>query len=109
MDTKRIVFLFLSVLGTQACAADEERHPRIGDQTWDELTTSERQLHLEEKLDANLHRLRAAETAQEWHAAAGEAVRALSLLRVEGGIEDARAYAELELEVERLTDEPPSF
>lgn len=90
-----------------ACAEPEA--PVVDDQSWDDLSSEQRRAHLQAKVDESLETLRTTGDADAWHAAAGEAVRALSLLRVEGGFDDPQAYAELEAEVERLTDEPPVF
>ena len=42
------------------------------------------------KVDDSLETLRTTADAQEWHTAAGEAVRGLGLLRAEGGLTTAR-------------------
>ena len=89
-----------------ACA---EPAPVVDDKSWDDLSRAQRYDHLRSKVDDSLETLRTTGDAQEWHSAAAEAVRGLSLLRVEGGLDDREAYAELEAEVERLTDEAPFF
>lgn len=89
-----------------ACA---EPAPVVDDQSWDDLSTEQRHDYLRNKVDDSLETLRTTGDAQEWHTAAAEAIRGLSLLRVEGGLDDREAYVELEAEVERLTDETPFF
>ncbi len=90
-------------------AACSEPSPIVDDQSWDDLSTEQRYDQLRTKVDDSLETLRTTADAQEWHTAAGEAVRGLSLLRAEGGLDDREAYIELELEVERLTDAVPFF
>lgn len=81
----------------------------VDDQSWDAMSREQRYEHLRTKVDDSLETLRTTGDASEWRTAAAEAIRGLSLLRVEGGLDDREAYAELEAEVERLTDEPPFF
>ncbi len=81
----------------------------VDDQSWDDLSTEQRHEYLRAKVDDSLETLRTTGDAQEWHTAAAEAIRGLSLFRVEGGLDDREAYIELEAEVERLTDETPFF
>jgi len=81
----------------------------VDDQSWDVMSTEQRYEHLRTKVDDSLETLRTTGDASQWHSAAAEAIRGLSLLRVEGGLDDREAYAELEAEVERLTNEPPFF
>ncbi len=90
-------------------SACEEPAPVVDDQSWDAMSREQRYEHLRTKVDDSLETLRTTGDASQWHSAAAEAIRGLSLLRVEGGLDDREAYAELEAEVERLTDEPPFF
>lgn len=90
-------------------AACSEPAPVVDDQSWDDLSAEQRYEHLRTKVDDSLETLRTTGDAGEWHTAAAEAVRGLSLLRAEGGLGDREAYIELELEVERLTDAVPFF
>lgn len=107
MATKRFSLLLCVALALPACTEPRSEAPAVDDQSWDDLTSEQRRAHLLRKLDENLDVLRTTEDAQTWHAAASEATRALSLFRVEGGLLDTDAYAELEAEVEQLTDTPP--
>lgn len=107
MVTKSRFLLTLVLLSfVSACA---EPAPVVDDKSWDDLSRAQRYDHLRSKVDDSLETLRTTGDAQEWHSAAAEAVRGLSLLRVEGGLDDREAYAELEAEVERLTNEAPFF
>lgn len=109
MATKRLTLLLSSLLLASACGEPEEAPPVVDDQSWDDLSSNQRYEHLQRKLEENLETLRTTADGGAWHAAAGEAVRSLSLIRVEGGLDDPQAYAELEAEVESLTDTPPTF
>lgn len=91
------------------CGCSESEPSVVDDQSWDDLSSEQRVAHLEQKLADNLETLENTGDGATWHEAAGEAVRALSLLRVERSPEDREAYIELEAEVERLTDNPPFF
>ncbi len=99
-----VVLILLSLMS--ACSEPE---PVVDDQSWDALSKEQRYEHLRTKVDDSLETLRTTGDAEQWRSAASEAVRGLSLLRVEGGLDDREAYMELEAEVERLTDEPPFF
>ncbi len=109
MVTRQLSFLLSSLLLAAACGEPEPPPVTVDDDSWDQATSEQRAAHLREALDTNLEVLRTTQDAGRWHAAAGKAVRSLSLLRVEGRDADPDAYAELEAEVERLTDEPPLF
>ena len=108
MRTNNVQILLAAVVLSFASGCSEPA-PVVDDQSWDDLSTEQRSEYLRAKVDNNLETLRTTADAGEWHTAAGDAVRALSLLRVEGGLDDREAYVELEKEVERLTDEPPFF
>ncbi len=109
MDTNYRIFLLSVLLAISACGETDEAPLVVDDQSWDDLSSSQRDEHLRRKLDESLETLRTTRDAGAWRAAAGDAVRSLSLIRVEGGLDDPEAYAELEAEVEELTDTPPSF
>ena len=108
MTTKRISFFLCSLLASVAACSDPASL-EVDDQSWDDLSSAQRRAHLEEKVSQSLETLENTGDKATWHAAAGDAIRALSLLRVEGGLDDREAYVELEAEVERLTDTPPFF
>ena len=107
MAIDRISLLFISSLLVCGCGEPDTAPPALDDQSWDEASSEQRSAHLHEVLEANLEILRTTEDADRWRAASGQAIRSLSLLRVEDRDDDREAYAELEAEVERLTDEPP--
>lgn len=109
MATRQISLLISSLLLAAACGEPEPPPLKVDDDAWDQASSEQRAAHLREALEENLEVLRTTEDAGRWHAAAGQAVRSLSLLRVEGRDADPEAYAELEAEVEGLTDEPPLF
>lgn len=109
MATKHLTPLFSLLLSISACGDAEDAPLVVDDQSWDDVSSEQRSEYLKQKLDTNLETLRTTADAGVWHAAAGEAVRSLSLIRVEGGLDDPSAYAQLEHEVERLTDTPPTF
>ena len=109
MATKRLTLVVTCLVLIPACREPNDAPTLVDDMSWDDASQDERYEHLQRKLDASLETLRTTADAGTWHAAAGEAVRSLSLIRVEGGLDDPHAYAELEAEVEILTDTPPAF
>ena len=107
--TKKLTFLLSSLLLAAACGESAPSAVPLDEDSWDQASSEERAAHLRDAVDENLEVLRTTQDAERWHAAAGQAVRSLSLLRAEGRDADPDAYSELEAEVERLTDEPPPF
>lgn len=109
MVTKRECLFLCVSLALTACLEPSTGPGVVNDQSWDDLSSEQRRAHLQRKIDESLDSLRDAEDIETWHAAAGEAARALSLFRVEGGLNEPSVYEELESEVEQLTSAPPTF
>ncbi len=81
----------------------------MDDHSWDDLTTEQRIVFLEEELERSLQELETTADGATWRSASDSAIGALSTLRPERMVVDPQRYRDFETRVERLTDTPPLF
>ncbi len=86
MTTNQRWLFLASLLLAAACGGEPPMV--VDDQSWDDLPSAQRRAHLETKIADSLETLQSTADGPTWHASADDARRALSLLRVEGGLDD---------------------